>query len=168
MKKLAALVLLLAAPAAFAQDSELYYASSAWPVHTSAGVCTVTQASGADGLLGIAHHGDEVVLTSTSSVESPLPETGKVYLALVFLDNGRLRHDDGWGTREFTYARSGDVYRFSTRFAGRRNVEQILADLAARRSFGMLQQGAVVFSFDLADLAPSLASLHECARGAGR
>src|SRR5690606_10045304 len=74
--------------------------------HTSAGVCTVTQASGADGLLGIAHHGDEVVLTSTSSVESPLPETGKVDLALVFLDNGRLRHDDGWGTREFTYARS--------------------------------------------------------------
>jgi len=162
VKKFAALTLLLAAPLT-AQNGEPYYAPAVWPVHASGTACTIIQVSGGDdAALSIELQGREVLLTSTSSVESELPETGKVELALVFLDNGRVRRDDGWGTREFTYARAGDLYRFSTRFAGDRNMRQILSDLAASRSLGILQGEQVIFSFDLADIAPSIARLEEC------
>lgn len=165
MRKLLLLALLLAVPA-HAQDAQVYYASDTWPVHASGRTCTLVQA-GADAAsaLSVSYDGAEVTLTSTNTLESELPASGKVDLAIVFLDNGNgdIEYDDGWGSREFTYAREGDAWRFSTRFAGERNVRQFLTDLASSRTLGLLQRREAVVSYDLGDISRSVPRLRDCA-----
>lgn len=163
MRKLLSLAVLLAVPAQ-AQDAQVYYASETWPVHAAGRTCTMVQAmADAGGTLSVSYDGAEVTLTSTSALESELPASGKVSLAIVFLDNGRTAFDDGWGSREFTYTREGDAYRFSSRFAGENNVRQILADLAGSKTVGLLQRGQTVVAYDLADISRSVARLRDCA-----
>lgn len=163
MKKLLMLVVLLAAPVQ-AQEAQVYYASDTWPVHAAGRTCTLTQAAATDrSALSVSFDGAEVTLTTTNALESALPASGKVQLAIVFLDNGSTEYDDGWGSREFTYASSNGVYRFSSRFAGERNTRQILTDLAGSRTIGFLQRGQAVVSYDLDDLARSVARLRDCA-----
>ena len=115
--------------------------------------------------LSVSYDGAEVTLTSTNTLESELPASGKVDLALVFLDNGNgdIAYDDGWGSREFAYAREGDAWRFSTRFTGERNARQILTDLASSRTIGLLQRRQTVVAYDLADISRSVARLRDCA-----
>ena len=167
MKKLLPLAALLAVPAAMpaqAQDAQVYYASDTWPVHAVGGACTIVQAAPDGGsALAIGYDGAEVTLTSTSELESELPAAGTVSLAIVFLDNGRTAFDDGWGSREFSYAREADAYRFSTRFSGEKNVRQILADLAASRTIGLLQRGQTVVAYELGGIGRSVARLRDCA-----
>lgn len=167
MKKLLMLAVLLAVPApmlAQAQDAQVYYASDSWPVHAAGRTCTLTQAAAdAGSALSVSFDGAEVTLTTTNALESALPASGKVQLAIVFLDNGSTEYDDGWGSREFTYSSNNGVYRFSSRFAGERNVRQLLTDLASSKTLGFLQRGQAVVSYDLDDLARSVAHLRDCA-----
>jgi len=163
MKKLLPLAALLAVPA-HAQDAQVYYASDTWPVHVSGRTCTMAMAAPtADGTLSVSFDGTRVTLASTSEVESELPAAGKVNLAIVFLNNGRTEFDDGWGSREFTYSRDNGAYRFATRFTGDNNVRQILDDLAASKTLGLLQRGQTVVAYDLADASRSVARLRDCA-----
>src|SRR5690606_6000148 len=88
MKTLLPLAALLASPA-LAQDAQVYHASATWPVHASDGACTLVQAQPESGsALSVGYDGDEVILTSTAEVESPLPPSGRVPLEIVFLENG--------------------------------------------------------------------------------
>jgi type 1 fimbria pilin len=165
MKKLLPFAVLLAVPAQ-AQDAQVYYASDTWPVHASGRTCTMMQAaSSADGRLSVSYDGTEVTLATTNTLESELPDSGKVSFAIVFLDNGAsdLEFDDGWGSREFTYSRDDGDYHFSARFAGENNVRQILSDLANSKTIGLLQRGKAVMAYDLADVGGSIARLRECA-----
>ncbi len=165
MRKLLPLAVLIAVPAQ-AQDAQVYYASDTWPVHASGHTCTLTQA-GAEpaSALSVSYDGAEVALTSTNTLESDLPAAGKVDLAIVFLENsnGGIAFDDGWGSREFAYARDGDAWHFSARFTGERNVRQFLTDLASSKTLGLLQRREVVVSYDLADISRSVARLRDCA-----
>jgi hypothetical protein len=165
MKKLLPFAVLLAVPAQ-AQDAQVYYASDTWPVQAAGRTCTMMQAaSSADGRLSVSYDGSEVTLATTNTVESALPDSGKVSFAIVFLDNEEsdLEFDDGWGSREFTYAREGADYRFSTRFGGENNVRQILADLANSKTIGLLQGGKAVMAYELGNAGGSIARLRECA-----
>ena len=163
MTKLLPLAALLAVPAQ-AQDGQVFYASDTWPVHASAGTCTLVQAgAAADSALSVSYDGAEVTLTTTNTLESALPAAGKVSLAIVFLDNGDVEFDDGWGSREFAFVQEGDAYRFSARFAGEKNVRQFLTDLASSRTIGLLQRRQTVVAYDLADISRSVARLRDCA-----
>ena len=165
MRKLLPLAVPLAVPAQ-AQDAQVFYASDTWPVHASGRTCTLVQA-GADAAsaLSVSYDGADVTLTSTNTLESELPASGKVDLAIVFLDNGNgdIAFDDGWGSREFAYAREGDAWRFSTRFTGERNVRQFLTDLASSKTLGLLQRREAVVAYDLGDIGRSRARLRDCA-----
>ena len=167
MKSFLPLAVLVAVPIAMpvnAQDEQVFYASDTWPVHAAGRTCTMTQAAAnADGRLSVSYDGTEVTLATTNSLESELPDSGKVSFAIVFLDNDQVEFDDGWGSREFAYARVGEDYRFASRFAGERNVSQILGDLSNSRSIGLLQRGEAVMAYELADIAPSIARLRDCA-----
>jgi hypothetical protein len=165
MKKLLPLAALLAVPAS-AQDGQVYYASSTWPVNASGSTCTMVQAVPDEGnVLSISYDGSVVTLTTSSTVASALPASGKTRFDLVFLDsgNGAIDYDTGWGSREFTYVRDGNTFRFSNRFTGERNVAQILTDLASSRTIGFLQRGQAVVAYELTDAAPSVAQLRACA-----
>lgn len=167
MNKLFPLLAILAAPAA-AQDSPIYFASDAWPVQASGRACSMAApAQDASDPLTVTYDAasGEVTLTAeTSDVSTSLTNNSGVDLKLVFLDNGRTKHDDGWGQRRFTYSRVGDKARFTSRFAGERNVRQVLADLASSAHVGLLYNGQVVTSTDLSRADPSLDKLQECAR----
>jgi hypothetical protein len=169
MKKLLPLAALLAVPAAVpaqAQDGQVYYASDSWPVHVAGRTCTMVQAVADEGnVLSIGYDGAELTLTSTSVLQSSLPATGKVSFRIVFLDNGNgdIEFDDGWGTREFAYARQGEAYRFSTRLAGEENVRHFLTDLASSRTIGLLQGDQAVVAYELNDVSRSIAQLRDCA-----
>ena len=89
--------------------------------------------------------------------------SGELELDIVFLDNGNVEYDAGWGARRFTYSNENGTARFSTRFVGERNVRQVLADLANSRTVGFLYKGEAVMSADLAGAGPSIAQLQECA-----
>jgi hypothetical protein len=163
MKKLLPLAAMLAVPA-HAQDAQVYYASDTWPVRTTGGTCTMAMAApSTDGTLSVSYDGAQVTLASTSELESELPSAGKVNFNIVFLNNGRTDFDDGWGSREFAYSRENGAYRFATRFSGENNVRQILDDLAASKTLGLLQRGQTVVAYDLADAARSVARLRDCA-----
>lgn len=165
MKTLLPIAVLLAVPAQ-AQDARVFHSSTTWPVHVSAGTCTLTQATpDAGSALSVSYDGSEVTLTSTNEVESTLPPAGTVPFSIVFLENrdGNTDYDDGWGSRDFTYDSRDKVYRFSTRFAGERNARQILSDLASSRTIGLLQNGELVVSYELAAIRPSVARLRDCA-----
>ena len=165
MKSLLPLAVLLAVPAQ-AQEAQVYHASDTWPVHVTGGTCTLVQAMPAAGsTLSIGYDGTEVTVTSTNELEEPFPPSGKVALAIVFLDNGNsdIAFDDGWGSREFTYDSADGLYRFSTRFAGEKNVRQILSDLAGSKTIGLLQNRQTVVAYDLAGISGSLARLRGCA-----
>lgn len=164
MKKLFALVALVAAPAA-AQEATVYYASDTWPVTAAGRTCTMAFAGPetvADPF-SVSYDGREVALTTTNEVAGTLPASGTLDLAIVFLDNGRTAYDDGWGTRSFAYSRDNGKARFTARFAGERNVRQMLADLENSNHIGFLHRGKAVMSADLADARRSLARLRECA-----
>lgn len=167
MKKLVPLLALLAAPAA-AQDARVYYASDAWPVQASGRVCSMAApAAEASDPLTISYDaasGEMVLTAETSDVSTSLSDNSGVDLGIVFLENGRTKHDDGWGERRFTYSRVGDKARFTSRFAGERNVRQLLADLAGSAHVGLLYEGQVVTSTDLSRADASLDKLRECAR----
>lgn len=160
MNKLALVLAALAVPAA-AQDS------ATWAVGMKGGVCTAEQQApdSGSGRLSVAYDRtrEEVVLTSADPVASPLPATGAIDLALVLVDNGPTKLDDQWAIRHFTYVRQGSDVLFTTRFAGRDNVDQILADLAASRRIGFLQNGEPIIDHPLAGLAPAIAELKACA-----
>lgn len=163
MKMLLPLAVLVAVPA-HAQDAKVFHASETWPVHVSGRACTLVQAMPAAGsTLSVSYDGAEVILTSTNELEEPLPSSGEVDLKIVFLDNGDLDFDDGWGSREFTYDADAGQYRFSTRFAGEKNVRQILSDLAGSKTIGLLQGSDVVVDYALAGIAGSIARLRDCA-----
>ena len=163
MKRLLPLAALLASPA-LAQDAQVYHASATWPVHASDGACTLVQAQPESGsALSVGYDGDEVILTSTAQVESPLPPSGRVPLEIVFLENGNTDYDDGWGSRQFAYVGSDGVYRFSARFAGARNARQILADLADSKWLGLLQDGETIVAYELKGIAASVSRLRDCA-----
>jgi len=160
---LAALLTVTAVLPAHAQEGQVYYASDAWPVHTSGGTCTMVQAvPDAGSVLSVSYDGDILTLTSTNELESPLPATGKVDLGIVFLNNGDTDYDPGWGARQFSYARTDGVYRFTARFSGERNVRQLLADLSNSEWIGLLQRGEAVVSYQLAGMDTSLTRLREC------
>ena len=160
MRKLLLVFALLAVPAA-AQDS------AAWPVTASGHACTATQGTveSGTGRLSVTYdaRAQEVVLTSADPVSSPLPATGAIDLALVLVDNGRTKLDYQWAVRHFTYTRQGGDVLFTTRFAGKDNVAQILADLAGSRRIGFLQNGEPVIDHPLAGLGPAIAQLRDCA-----
>ena len=163
MKKLLPLAALLAVPA-YAQDGQVYYASANWPVHAAGGTCTLVQGVPEEGnVLSVGYDGSDLTLTSTSTLASALPAAGKVNLTIVFLDNGDLDYDEGWGTREFAYAKVGEAYRFSTRIAGEKNVRQFLTDLAASRTIGLLQDDEAVVAYELSGVSASVAQLRQCA-----
>ena len=168
MKIFVPLFALLAVPAA-AQDAQVYYASNAWPVQASGHACSMvnavaTEANNPLTLTYDAASGEVVLTVESSDISSGLDNNGTLDLAIVFLDNGRVKHDDGWGQRSFSYTRQGEVTRFTARFAGERNVRQIFADLAASRHIGLLYRGQVISSTELARAAPSIDQLGECAR----
>jgi hypothetical protein len=164
MNKLVLLAALVAVPA-YAQDGEVYYASSNWPVHAAGRTCTIQGVADEGNALSVSYDGSEVTITTASTVQSRLPASGTVNFDIVFLDsgNGEIDYDTGWGTRAFTYAGEGNTYRFSTRFTGERNVSQILADLASSRTIGFLQRGQAVVAYELAGVSPSIAQLRDCA-----
>lgn len=157
------LIVLLSAPAQ-AQDARIFYASDTWPVHAAKGTCTMVQTGGEDrNVLSVSYDGNEVVLTTTNDVATALPDSGTLGMRLVFLDNGPTKYDDGWSTRSFAYAREGDLYRFSTRFAGEKNTRQLLEDLSNSKYLGFLIKDDVFYDYDLQQAAPSIARLRECA-----
>lgn len=163
MRKLLPLAALLAVPA-HAQDGQVYYASADWPVHVAGRTCTLVQGVPEEGnVLSVSYDGAELTLTSTSTLESALPAAGKVTLTIVFLDNGRLDFDEGWGAREFAYARDGAAYRFSTRIPGEKNVRQFLTDLASSRTIGLLQGDEAMVAYELKGISASVAQLRACA-----
>lgn len=161
MKKLVPLLALLTIPTG-AQ------ASTAWPVQASGSACSmVNAASEASNPLTVTYDAGlgEVVLTiETSDIASGLNASGSLELAMVFLDNGDIKHDDGWDPRRFSYTRQGEVTRFTTRFGGERPLRQILADLSGSKHIGLLYKGQVISSTDLAGAAPSIGELRDCAR----
>ena len=162
MNKLLPLAVLLAVPAA-AQDA-VYYASDTWPVHSTSGGCTMTQAAHEDrNALSVSYDGREVVLATVNEVKTPLPDSGSVAMRLVFLENAGVDYDDGWSSRPFTYAREDGVFRFSSRFAGEKNTRQLLDDLANSKHLGFLIKDDVFYDYDLRNAAPSIARLRECA-----
>ena len=170
MNKLVPLLALLAAPAA-AQEARVYYASDAWPVEVAGRACSMSRAAASDGSnpLSIAYDAasGEVALTvETDEIGAGLGERGSLELAIVFLENGEAAFDDGWGSRNFSYVRERGTARFTTRFAGERNVRQILADLSNSHDVGLLYRGKAVMSTNLADAGRSLDKLEECARRA--
>ena len=140
-----------------------------WPVQAAGETCTISQSFAdpdfGNHTLAISYDASrqEVSLTTTNAAASELPDSGELRWNIVFLDNGDEKHDDAWGGRSFSYTRDGEAYRFSTRFAGERNVRQILADLAASRSIGFLERGEVVTAYDLAGAGRSIARLRACA-----
>lgn len=143
-----------------------------WPVSADAGACTATQpgTDAEDGRLSVTYDAGrrEVVLTSLNRVASPLPASGTMNLRLVFRDNAGEAWDEGWGTRQVSYTRTGDAVRFTLRFVGEQNVRQLLADLAASRSIGLLDKREPVIAYYLAGLGPAVAELKACAtRAAG-
>jgi hypothetical protein len=163
VKKLFALLALIAAPAA-AQEATLYYASDTWPVTATGRSCTMAYA-GPETIadpFSVSYDGREIALTTTNEVASSLPASGTLDLAIVFLDNGRTAYDDGWGTRRFAYSRENGNARFTARLSGERNVRQMLADLENSNHIGFLHRGKAVMSADLADARRSLARLREC------
>jgi len=164
MKKLVALLALVAAPAA-AQEASVYYASDTWPVTASGRTCTMAYA-GSEAVadpLSVSYDGREVALATTNEVADSLPDSGAIDLAIVFLDNGRTAYDDGWGTRSFAFSRDNGKARFTARFTGERNVRQMLADLENSAHIGFLHRGKAVMSAELAGAGRSLARLRECA-----
>lgn len=162
MNKLVVLLAVLAGPAA-AQDARVFYASDSCPVHVSGKTCTMTQAGGDANALSVSFDGAVVTLTTANALASELAPAGKLRMGIVFLDNGDVAYDDGWGSREFDYASEGGVYRFSTRFAGERNVRQVLADFAGSEAIGFTQGREAVISYELANAARSLDRLQQCA-----
>jgi hypothetical protein len=164
MKKLIPLFVLLSVPA-------MVHASTVWPVQASGSACSMVNAAAgeAGNPLTVTYDsasGDVILTIETSDIASGLNDSGSLELAMVFLDNGELKHDDGWGARSFGYTREGEVTRFTTRFAGERPVRQILADLAASKHVGLLYRGQVVSSTNLAGAASSIGELRACARRA--
>ena len=140
-----------------------------WPVESAGDTCAMSQAfSDTDfgrHTLAISYDASrqEVSLTTINAPADELPESGELMWRIVFLDNGRESYDDAWGARRFTYVRDGEAYRFTARFAGEKNVRQILADLAASRGVGFMERGKVVTAFDLAGAARSIGRLRSCA-----
>lgn len=161
------LLALLAMPAQ-AEEAVLYHASETWPVHAAAGTCTMTRAGMPEtghGRLTVSYDAaaNEVTLATTERIDASLPPSGRLPMHIVFLDNGRMKHDDQWASRTFAYTSEDGVYRFATAFAGENNVRQILADLANSRRLGLLREGEVVFDHDLAGARQSIARLRDCA-----
>ena len=162
MHKLVPLLALIAVPAA-AQTSPI------WSVSAAGRTCTAVQPAvdAESGRLSVTYDAarEEVVLTSANRAQSALPASGTIDLNLVFLDNGREKYDDQWAKRRFTYVRNGDETHFSTRFAGKDNVRQILSDLGSSKRIGFLQQsgGNPMMAYFLDGLAPAIAQLKECA-----
>lgn len=156
----------LAAVAAGAQGTA---AQTMWPLATDAQVCTISQSFAdpdfGNHTLAISYDAarQEVSLITTNAPLRQLPDAGDLAWHVVLLDNGTEKHDDAWGARRFSYARDGEDYRFATRFAGKRNVRQILADLAGSRGIGFLEGGDVVTAYDLTEAGSSIARLRECA-----
>lgn len=170
MLKLLPLLVLLAAPAG-AQEPRVYRASTTWPVEIAGRTCSLVNAaaSAASNPLMLSYDATsgEVTLTiETTDFKGGLDAAGALRLSMVFLDNGPIKHDDGWDPRTFGYTHQDGVTRLTTRFAGERPVRQILADLAGSRHIGLLYQGEVVASTDLAGAARSIESLRSCARQA--
>lgn len=169
MNRFMSVLALLAAPA-LAQDAPVYYASNTWPVAVTGRQCAMT-AQGHEGSdpLTITYDaaiGEITLSAATSGVSTSLRDDSAVDMQIVFLGNSRNPRDDGWGERRFTFARTGDEARFTTRFAGERNVRQILADLANSQHVGLLYRGEVVTSTALASAGASLDKLQECGRRA--
>jgi hypothetical protein len=166
MRALVPMLALLAAPAA-AQEARTYYASETWPVSASGRSCTMTFAGdlSENDPLSISYDGarGELALTSDGATVSSLGSSGTVDLRIVFLENGRTAYDDGWGSRRFTFSRDNGSARFTTRFAGERNVRQILQDLGNSAKVGFLFGDEVVMSSSLAGARESLSRLRECA-----
>ena len=157
-----AMVLLLSAAPALGQ-------SDLWPVASSGSTCSMAQAF-SDSEFGqrslrISYDAarEAITITSTGPVDLLTPDAGDARLLVVFLDNGRTEFDDGWGPRNFEVAREGDTFRMSTSFAGKNNVRQILADLAASRAIGFMNQGKVMTAFELGNADASLGRLRSCA-----
>ena len=164
MKTLVPLAALIALPA-------VAHASTAWPVQASGSACSmvnavVTEASNPLTLTHDSATGEVVLTIETSDIASGLDDSGSLELAMVFLDNGDIKHDDGWDPRSFGYTRQGEVTRFTTRFAGERPVRQILADLSSSKHIGLLYRGQVISSTNLAGAASSIGELRACSRRA--
>ncbi|MBO9519031.1 MAG: hypothetical protein J7493_13275 [Porphyrobacter sp.] len=107
-----------------------------------------------------------VTLATTNSIGTALPGSGSLRWSIVFLDNDGEKYDDAWGSRELSYKREGDAYRFATGFSGERNVRQIFADLSASRSLGFMDQGKLVVGYDLDGMRTAISRLSTCAQRA--
>jgi hypothetical protein len=162
MRKLAPLLAAVAVPA-LAQPMPV------WPVSATGRGCTAVQPvpDAESGRLSITYDAvrQEVTLTGASHVQAPPSPGGTIDLNLVFIDNGRETYDDQWAKRRFSVVREGDETRFSTRFAGKDNVNQILADLARSKRVGFLQKsgGNPLMAYFLEGFAPAIESLKACA-----
>jgi hypothetical protein len=168
MKKFVPLLALLALPAQ-AQDAQVYYASSTWPVHVSGNACSLNNAAPDESNNALKVNYDsragEVVLTiETRDISSGLNATGTLSLGVVLLDNGTVKHDDGWSPRTFNYTHQNGVTRFTTRIAGKRSARQFLSDLGTSRHLGLIYQGQAISSTSLSGVSPSLTRLDECSR----
>jgi hypothetical protein len=165
MHKLVPLLALLAAPA-------VAQSLPAWPVSASGRTCTAVQpiADAESGRLSVTYDAahQEVILTSASHVAAAPPAARVVDLNVVLIDNGREQYDDQWAKRRFTIARDGDQTRYSTRFAGKDNVSQILTDLGNSKRIGFLKKSGdtPMMAYFLDGLAPAIGQLKECAERA--
>lgn len=168
MKKAVLVVALIAVPAG-AQERRVYHASDTWPVEIADGTCTMANAATSEAsnpltLSYDAASGEIVLTVETTDISDGLEANGSLELAMVFLDNGSIKYDDGWDPRSFGYTHDGGVTRFVTRFAGERPVRQILADIAGSKHLGLLHRGKIIASTDLGGAASSVAQLRACAR----
>ncbi|KRA83148.1 hypothetical protein [Altererythrobacter sp. Root672] len=166
MKKVLALsALLVSASAAHAQ-------AGPWPVHTTDGSCsmrqTFTHPEFGSTTMEVSYDASRqlVTLATTNSIDTTLPGSGSLDWLIVFLDNNGEKFDDAWGSRQLSYTREGQAYRFTTSFSGERNVRQILADLSASRSVGFMDKGKLVVAYDLGGVRNAVSRLSTCAQRA--
>ncbi|MBT2133515.1 hypothetical protein KK137_04125 [Croceibacterium sp. LX-88] len=152
--------------------SAAYAQTGPWPLHADNGACSIRQTFShpefGSTTLEVSYDAAHqlVTLATTNSVATALPGTGSVAWSIVFLDNGGEKYDDAWGSRQLSYKRDGEAYRFTTGFSGERNVRQILADLSASRSLGFMDKDKLVVGYDLNGVRSAVARLSSCAQKA--
>jgi hypothetical protein len=143
---------------------------SSWPVRTEGAACAIRQTFehpdfGRQSLqVSYDPAAARVTLTATAALADTATLGESPRLGVVFLHNGVEDYDPGWGLRPFTRSSSGGVGLLATAFEGRRNVDQVLEDLAKSQALGFMKDGKVIVGFELREAAQGIAKLRECAR----
>lgn len=104
-----------------------------------------------------------VAVAVTSQITTSLPDKGEVSLDVVFLDNGGVKYDSGWGSRNFTYSKEDGSYMFYTQFTGAEASSQILSDIARSSTFGLFYNDKIFQALPLKGSALPVQKLRDCA-----